>query len=392
MKKSELNNYGITNPDGFGEKLDTKKTTFDNDDPKYIKENSSLGQKETTRVAETFDDPITIAEEQTEERINMELSSEASSAMASASASVGGSIGALAGVVAASVVAAVVVAAVFISTLAINLSLVMAEMNRLVLQVDIHGAQSEDFETPIYAVLTSEDGTYMEQEIGIDTLTIHFDNLQPGTEYRVKVKNTDKVFSDKIFFTSTENINKGEIVSRIEGNTDVYVSVNNAELKSTEYYTIVAKNSQGNIVFTKDGIEPFTEYHFTINEPQDLYFFLVVNGVTYATSEIKPPEYDFKNGIWTWAEDKLSATVTFADKRGGESLVLDASITRKTTDPTCEKDGSIVYTAKATYEGKTYTKKETTVIDSLGHNYEGVFEDNHITYTCSRCGHCYTDE
>ena len=214
--------------------------------------------------------------------------------------------------------------------------------------------------------------------------------MQPGTQYTVTVKNDEKVFFESVYFTATEPSEKGEIISHMEG-TEVFVTVKNAQLKPTELYTLVAKDAQGNIVYQIDGIEAFTEYRFTIGEPKNLYFSLTVNGKTYAVDSIELPEYDFENGGWAWENDNLSATVTFAEKKGGEDLVLNAVVTRKTTEATCEKDGSIVYTAKASYEGKTFTKKQTTVIESLGHNYEGTYEDGHFTYICSKCGDSYTD-
>ncbi len=393
--REEINNYGIYNPDGLNIKAqDARNQKYDNDNPKYIKEDSLKGQKESTRVEENFKIEKT-QEEENKKAVSADISSEASSsssAVASASASVGGSVGALAGVVAASVAAAVVVVAVFLSNLAISLSLILADMNRLVLEVEMTGAQEEDFANPIYAVLTGDDDVYQEQVVDPERLTIIFDNLQPGTRYKVTVKNEEKVFFESYYFTSTQPADKGEIVSRMDG-SDVYVTVQNAKLKATEHYTLVAKDAQGNIVYQVDGVEAFTEYHFTMNAPKNLYFYLMVNGKTYAIDTIELPEYDFDNGIWAWGDDNLTATVTFADKVGGEDLVLDAEITKKITEATCDKDGSIVYTAKAIYEGKTFTQKQTIVLESQGHNYEATYgDDGHITYECTICGDTYTDE
>jgi len=392
--KEIINDYGINNPDGFDSKIqEARVQKYDNDSPKYIKENSLREQVETTRVNENFQVNME-AEDNDKKSASIEMTSEASSsssAMASASASVGGSVGALAGVVAASVVAAVVVVAVFLSNLAISLSLIMADMHRIVLEVEMTGAQEEDFINPIYAILTGDDDVYQEQVVDPERSTIIFDDLQPGTRYKVVVKNEEKVFYESYYFTSTTPAEKGEIVSSING-TDVSVMVRNASLKSTEFYTLVAKDAQGNIVYQIDGIEAFAEYHFTVDPPKNLYFYLMVNGKTYAVDSIELPEYDFDNGVWEWAENNLGATVTFADKKGGEALVLNAEITRKTTEATCESDGSIVYTAKAVYEGKTFTQKQTTILEALGHNYEGTYEDGHFTYTCTRCGDSYTDE
>ena len=403
--REDINNYGINNPDGFeAQSFEVLGQKYENDNAQYVKEDSLKGQKEIVRVDENYRDNKNIDENEEKGAASIDLSSStsstssassassSSSAMASASASIGGSVGALAGVVAASVAAAVVVVAVFLSNLVISLSLIMADMHQIVLEVEMTGAQEEDFINPIYAILTGEDDVYQEQVVDPERSTIIFDNLQPGTRYKVVVKNDDKVFYESYYFTSTTPAEKGEIVSRMDGN-DVYVTVQNAQLKATEYYTLVAKDEQGNIVYQIEGVEAFNEYHFTMNEPKNLYFYLMVNGKTYAIDSIELPEYDFDNGIWTWENDNLTATVTFEDKKDGEDLILDAEVTKKITEATCDKDGSIVYTAKAIYEGKIFTQKQTIVLESQGHNYEGTYgDDGHITYKCSVCGDTYTDE
>lgn len=398
--KDELNNYGITNSDGASKQTfnNEGKVFFDNDKTDYIREGAKSEQPEFSGVSETFDDPKNLSNEdgyQANVEMNVSSSSAASStssAAASASASVGGGLGALAGVVATSVMAAVVVVAVFLSTLAINLSLVMADMHSLTFEVTMTGAQEEDFAEPISAILTAEDGLQQEQEVKQDTVLLTFDNLEPGKEYLLTIKNAKKVFAEVTAFTTTTPNEKGDIVSYMQG-TDVFVTVRKAELKTSEYYTLIGKDAQGNVVFSKDGVEPFAEYTFKVDEPKDLYFYLVVGGKTYAVSQIELADYDFTSGVWSWTEDFSGATVTFADKKGGESLVLTATVTRKQVEPTCDKDGALSYTAKAVYEGKSYTDKKSIVLESLGHNYEGTFDvTGSITYTCTRCGDSYTDE
>ena len=389
--KDELNNYSIANSDGASPRVENEgKVSYANDKSDYIRESQRYEQGETLRVEESVDEsssPESQAENYSEQQ--MPDASPASS-VASASASVGGGIGALAGVVAASVVAAVVVVAVFLSTLAINLSLVMADMHSLTFEVMMTGANEKDFEEPIYAILTGEN-VHMEQEVTQDTVLLTFEDLEPGKEYRLKVKNASKVFAEVTAFTSTKPNEKGEVVSSMNGK-QVTVSVRNVALKSTEFYTIIAKDATGKVVFSKDGIDSPAEYTFMLDEPKDLYFFLNVGGKTYALSEILLPDYDFANPVWAWSEDFTGATATLADKKGGEDLILTATVTRKTTDATCEKNGSIVYIAKVTYGDKTFSDKQSTVIESLGHDYEGTFDaTGRITYTCSHCGDTYTD-
>ena len=393
--KDELNNYNIANSGGVSPKIENEGKVSYINDKNCIRESVRYEQGEVARVAETVDEGEEFSPEvQTEslsEAQTADAASASSSASSVASASAGGGVGALAGVVASSVAAAVVVVAVFLSTLAISLSLVIADMHSLVFGVTMTGAQEEDFKTPIYAVLTSDDGTHLEQEVKQDTVLLTFDDLESGREYRLIVKNEQKVFDEITCFTTTEPNQKGEIVSSMRGN-DVFVTVRKADLKASEHYTLVAKDAQGNTVFSKDGVEPFAEYTFKVDKPKALYFYLMVGDKTYAISQIELPDYDFDSGVWSWSEDFSGATVSFADKKGGAPLVLTATVTRKRTEPTCDKDGSLAYTAKAVHEGKSFTQTESVVLESLGHDYEGARDvTGQITYTCSRCGDTYTD-
>ncbi|MDY6368156.1 MAG: hypothetical protein SPL13_06555 [Clostridia bacterium] len=395
--KDELNSYGILNSDGVSQpSVNDGKLSFDNDRIDYVSESVKPTKDEIISVPETYDDRKDNHNEENDEGgstldlSSMSQTATSTSTASAVSSSVGGGFGAIAGVVAASVAAVAVVVAVILSTLAINLSLVMSDMNMLVFEVNMTGASESDFVQPIYAVLTGEN-TYREQEVRADTVLLTFNDLEPGQEYFLTIKNEEKVFAKVSAFTTTEPNHNGDIVSGMEGN-EVFVSVRNAELKANEFYTLIAKDAKGNVVFSKDGVEPFVEYNFTLDEPKDLYFYLMVNGKTYAISQIRLPEYDLTNGVWTWNEEYTAATITFTDKKGVADLVLDATITRKTVNATCEDDGSITYTAEATYQGKSYVDKKVIVLESTGHEYEGIFgEDGSITYTCPHCGDTYTE-
>ncbi|MBQ9369533.1 MAG: hypothetical protein IJU10_00490 [Clostridia bacterium] len=395
--KDELNTYGITNADGVAPSAENEgKVAFDNDKPGFIRESVTSEQDEMAHVSESYGDQAGASEEggSDEEYSEQDLSAtsstaSASSSAASASASIGSGLGALAGVVATSVVAAVVVVAVFISTLAISLSLLMADMHSLVFGVTITGAAEEDFAQPIYAVLTSDDGSYFEQEVKQDTALLTFEGLEPGREYRLTVKNETKVFAEVTAFTPTEPNEKGTLLSSMQG-TDVRVSVQSVKLKSTEYYSLTAKDAQGNVLFAKDGMDAPAEYRFELTEPKDVYFYLTVGGSTYALSQCLLPDYDLTNGVWSWSDDLLTANATFTDKRGGEPLVLTATVTRKKVEPTCEEEGAYVHTAKVEYAGKTYTAKASLPIAAYEHNY--VLDPTGGTYTCTRCGDSYTNE
>ena len=48
---------------------------------------------------------------------------------------------------------------------------------------------------------------------------------------------------------------------------------------------------------------------------------------------------------------------------------VNATITSVRTEATCEEDGSVVYTATATFEGKEYTDTKTEVLEKIGHKW-----------------------
>ena len=380
MKNNEFDQIQINN-NGKCSDYSEHIRAFDNDNPRFIKENSLSKQKENFRVKELSDEVEKAQKEQSfkiedsesqDNSMLQESAQSASSAMSSIASTIGSGIGALAGAVATAVVAAVVVVVAFVSTLTINLSLFMADTDSLVFEVEMRGAQEEDFQDPIYAILTSDDGTYIEQEITLDDVYLTYNNLQPGKEYFIKIKNSEKVFVEKAFFTNKEKIDRGQLITSSKG-TLVSVAVKDVVLQQGEYYTLEVKDDKGNVVFTVDSVNPNTEFSFEVLEETELFCSLSVSGKSYAMSQLEVkagPEYDFANPTWVWAEDYLSAQVTINDLNGGDALVLDAQITTNTTNPTCEIDGLVEYVATATYEDQSVVDGKEKVLPALGHDYQ----------------------
>lgn len=63
----------------------------------------------------------------------------------------------------------------------------------------------------------------------------------------------------------------------------------------------------------------------------------------------------------------------------GFGFAVDATIARERTEPTCEVDGSIVYTATVAFEGNEYTDTKTEALPALGHDWnepEYVWSDD----------------
>ncbi|MBQ3754669.1 MAG: hypothetical protein II867_00715, partial [Clostridia bacterium] len=282
---------------------------------------------------------------------------------------------AVAGVVASSVATVVMVVAVFISTLTINLSLVLADVNRLVIQIEMTGAQDEDFETHIVAILDGADGAHYEQNISPDSLYLTFTNLTPNTEYTVRVKNDEKVFVEKTFITAKESEVKGSISASVVDNV-VYITVQDVVLKSDEFYSVYAKNEAGKTLFSADSKEPNANFSFVLSEPQTLHFSIAVGGVVYAVDQIEMtivPAYDYTNPTWAWESDFSAATVSFGETHGGDPLVVPATVTNTTVAATCEEKQQITYTATATIDGQDFNDSQTiSVGEPLGHDYTGV--------------------
>lgn len=395
--KNEFDQIKITN-NGKCSDYSEHIRSYDNDNPRFVKENSLSKQKETFRAKELSDEVVHVNKEQSlknEDKISQNTSAmqsgvqSASSAMSSIASSIGSGIGALAGVVATTVVAAVVVVVAFVSTLTINLSLFMADTNSLVFEVEMSGAQEEDFEDPIYAVLTSDDGTHIEQQITLDDVYLTYNDLKPGREYTIKIKNSEKVFVEKSFFTDKEKTERGQLTSSAKG-TLVLVAVQDVLLQQGEYYTLEVRDSKGNVVFSVDSVNTTAEYSFEVAQEMELYCSLSVNGKSYAMSQLEVkagPEYDFANPTWTWAEDYSMASVTFIDLNGEDPLVLNAKITIEDQEPTCTVDGQRAYLATATYNGQSFNDAKFEVLEAFGHNY--LFEefewDDEVAKAVYRC-------
>lgn len=64
---------------------------------------------------------------------------------------------------------------------------------------------------------------------------------------------------------------------------------------------------------------------------------------------------------WNWSADHSSATVTVKCSCG-DTQTVTAIVSTKTTEPTFNADGSIVYTATAIYNGQTFTDTYTQVL------------------------------
>jgi len=422
--KNDLNNYGIRNPDGLiRDRFGENRARFENDGARFVRETPLEKQNEVVKQTEDFHPESTrvehassapntasLSELQSAAEPSLAASSTAtastatSAASASATAAATGTASgaaaagaatvaatatsgavAVAGTVAATVATAVIVVAVFVSTLAINLSLLLAGMTSLIFRVEMTGAQDEDFETPIYAIITDGEEFYDEQEVFRDTLLLTFSNLEPGTEYTVTVRNEEKIFFEKNYVTATSEVERGYLSAWNEGN-EIFVIVEGVVLLDNERFTVTARDERGNVVFARDGVDEFAEYVFRFDDRHNFYFTLLVGGKMAAATELRlldepwedESQYDFGAAEWNWSDDYLFASVAFPSFDGGDPLVLSAEVEEQVwTEPDCETDRVILYVARAYYEDMEFSDERTEVEPgtALEHDYaEPIFE------------------
>ena len=418
--KSELNNYGIQNPDGMiRDRFGEVRQTFSNDGARFVRETPIRDQREVNRTAENFDpgaarrqpapaqpkvnaasdyqaiadQTLTATSSTASAASGAAAASTTATAAATGSATAGAAAGAATaaaatvatgataavGTIAATVATAVIVVAVFVSTLAINLSLLLAGMTSLVFRVEMTGAQDEDFETPIYATITDGDEYYDVQEVFRDTLLLTFEGLSPDTEYTVTVQNEEKIFFEKTYVTAKEEVDRGFLSAWNEGN-EIFMIVEGVTLGDRERFTVSATDERGNVIFARDGVEEFAEYSFKLDKPRNLYFTLLVGGKIAAATEIRMLDdagalYDFGDPVWSWSDDRQTAEVSFVNFFGGDPLILTATVTESVdAEPDCENDGFATYYAAAYFEDREFFDETTLILPAFGHFYTAEFD------------------
>ena len=124
-----------------------------------------------------------------------------------------------------------------------------------------------------------------------------------------------------------------------------------------------------------------------------------LEGKTYRdkkTEEILATGHTYEEPIFEWVEGSTNdyrCTAIFTCKKGDDEQKVDCKVEIEKTDPACEVNGAIVYTATCTFMDKDYSEKKEEVIAALGHNYEYKDNGDHTrTGICTRCGHEVTEK
>ena len=107
--------------------------------------------------------------------------------------------------------------------------------------------------------------------------------------------------------------------------------------------------------------------------------------------------YDYANPVWSWAENYMSASLAINCLNAPtHTETVKATVKTQTTPASCTETGATVYTATATFDGKTFTDTKTVEIPKTAHTpeYKSVEWDTnkdnvygaYFTYVCSACG------
>lgn len=81
-------------------------------------------------------------------------------------------------------------------------------------------------------------------------------------------------------------------------------------------------------------------------------------------------KYEYELSEWKW-DGTTSASVNFICKNdSSQNKSVSAKITSRTSEATCEAAGKTVYTATATFDGRSYTDTKEVTIPVSGHNYK----------------------
>ena len=117
------------------------------------------------------------------------------------------------------------------------------------------------------------------------------------------------------------------------------------------------------------------------------------------TENVDALGHNYGEPEWKWSKNEEDGTWTdvavFTCTRCKDEQQEVGKVTSERTEPTCEEKGKVVYTAKATFEGKEYTGTKTVELKAKGHSYgDPTFNwtkgDNN-TYTATATFTCKND-
>ena len=97
------------------------------------------------------------------------------------------------------------------------------------------------------------------------------------------------------------------------------------------------------------------------------------DGKDYTDTKVKVLEatgHTYAEPTISWSEDYKFVTATFTCEKDKHEEVVEGTISETKTEPTCTKDGKIVYTATFNFDDKEYNDTKEEVLKATGHTWK----------------------
>ena len=94
---------------------------------------------------------------------------------------------------------------------------------------------------------------------------------------------------------------------------------------------------------------------------------------------------------WEWSSDGEAATLIILDGEGNVLDEIPATVTSSEVPADCKTEGTLTYTANASWDGQDYSDSRDEVLPALGHAFDDgkeiILDDGStaMEFTCSRC-------
>ncbi|MEE3450828.1 MAG: leucine-rich repeat protein [Acutalibacteraceae bacterium] len=117
----------------------------------------------------------------------------------------------------------------------------------------------------------------------------------------------------------------------------------------------------------------------------------VFEGKTYTdtkTETLPKTGHSYKLTKWNWNSYTEAEVIFTCENDKTHTQIVEATITSNKTEPTCEADGKVEYTATAVFDGKTYTDTKTETLPKTEHSYKltkwnwNSYTEAEVTLTC----------
>ena len=208
------------------------------------------------------------------------------------------------------------------------------------------------------------------------------------TSYDTAIKHNGENASEVEVYggVSAERFASGEIAYKLNGSVDGEGNWTAGATNGTQkWYQKLGENGDSYpVLAAAEGNTVYYGYENCLSENETYS-----NDLRYAEKE---DSHDYhvqldenEKPVFVWSEDYTTATLQLVCSRDAEHTanveVTGEGITSEDTTPaTCTTAGVRIYTAKATYEGETYTGTKEVEIPAAGHSFvDGVCEVCHAT-------------